>query len=153
MEIDNQIHHVYVLKRPYVDEFLRRMGLHFEIVLFTASLSKYADPVTDVLDKNKVIHHRLFREACCNHRGNFVKDLSQLGRDLKNVIIIDNSPISYMFHPTNAVPITSWFNDANDAELLDLIPFLEDLRMVENVMTVLDSANAGMFVDRWVILL
>ena len=31
---------VYVLKRPYVDEFLRRMGQMFECVLFTASLSK-----------------------------------------------------------------------------------------------------------------
>ena len=137
MEIDNQIHHVYVLKRPHVDEFLRKMAVHFELVLFTASLSKYADPVTDVLDKNRVIRHRLFREACCNHRGNFVKDLSQLGRDLKKVIIIDNSPISYMFHPTNAVPISSWFNDSNDVELLDLIPFLEELTLVDNVMTAL----------------
>lgn len=143
VEIDNQIHYVYVLKRPYVDEFMRRMGLHFEIVLFTASLAKYADPVIDSLDKTKVIRHRLFREACFNHRGNFVKDLSQLGRDLRKVIIVDNSPISYMFHPTNAVPITTWFNDPNDAELLDLIPFLEDLRFVDNVMTVLDSSAAN----------
>ncbi|KAL7991840.1 hypothetical protein Chor_016096 [Crotalus horridus] len=31
---------VYVLKRPHVDEFLRRMGELFECVLFTASLAK-----------------------------------------------------------------------------------------------------------------
>lgn len=31
---------VYVLKRPHVDEFLRKMGELFECVLFTASLSK-----------------------------------------------------------------------------------------------------------------
>lgn len=31
---------VYVLKRPYVDEFLQRMGELFECVLFTASLAK-----------------------------------------------------------------------------------------------------------------
>lgn len=31
---------VYVLKRPYVDKFLRRMGELFECVLFTASLAK-----------------------------------------------------------------------------------------------------------------
>ena len=40
-----------MLKRPYVDEFLQRMGELFECVLFTASLSKYADPVADLLDK------------------------------------------------------------------------------------------------------
>jgi len=64
-----------------------------------------------------------------------------LGRDLKNVIIIDNSPASYIFHPKNAIPCTSWFNDPTDTELLDLIPFLEDLTRVENVMAVLDNKD------------
>jgi TFIIF-interacting CTD phosphatase-like protein len=67
--------------------------------------------------------------------------LSQLGRDLRHTIIIDNSPASYILHPTNAVPITSWFNDPHDTELLDMIPFLEDLRDVDDVTVVLDSAN------------
>ena len=40
VEIDNVIHQVYVLKRPYVDEFLLRMGELYECVLFTASLAK-----------------------------------------------------------------------------------------------------------------
>jgi len=31
---------VYVLKRPYVDEFLQKMGEMFECILFTASLAK-----------------------------------------------------------------------------------------------------------------
>jgi len=31
---------VYVLKRPYVDEYLQKMGELFECVLFTASLAK-----------------------------------------------------------------------------------------------------------------
>uniref|UniRef100_A0A3Q2XFG3 Mitochondrial import inner membrane translocase subunit TIM50 n=1 Tax=Haplochromis burtoni TaxID=8153 RepID=A0A3Q2XFG3_HAPBU len=40
VEIDGTIHQVYVLKRPHVDEFLKRMGELFECVLFTASLAK-----------------------------------------------------------------------------------------------------------------
>lgn len=35
---------VYVLKRPHVDEFLKRMGELFECVLFTASLAKVGHP-------------------------------------------------------------------------------------------------------------
>ncbi|XP_026517907.1 CTD small phosphatase-like protein, partial [Terrapene carolina triunguis] len=93
---------VYVLKRPYVDEFLRRMGELFECVLFTASLAKYADPVADLLDKWGAFRARLFRESCVFHRGNYVKDLSRLGRDLSRIIIVDNSPASYIFHPDNA---------------------------------------------------
>lgn len=139
VEIDNTIHQVYVLKRPGVDQFLKTMADRFELVVFTASLAKYADPVLDLLDKERVVGARLFREACSNHKGNYVKDLSRLGRDIRHVIIIDNSPASYMFHPENAVPIDSWFDDENDTELLDLIPFLEDMTKVDNVTSVLDT--------------
>jgi len=31
------------------------------------------------------------------------QDLSRLGRDLSQVVIIDNSPASYVLHPENAV--------------------------------------------------
>lgn len=51
VEIDGAVHQVYVLKRPHVDEFLRRCGELYECVLFTASLAKYADPVADLLDR------------------------------------------------------------------------------------------------------
>ncbi|KAG0308600.1 hypothetical protein BGZ98_007454 [Dissophora globulifera] len=141
VEIDNQSHNVYVIKRPGVDTFLQKMGELYEVVIFTASLSKYADPVLDMLDIHKVIKHRLFRESCFNHKGNYVKDLSVIGRDLKNTIIIDNSPASYIFHQTNAVPISSWFNDPHDTELLDLIPFLADMTVVNDVNPILDMAN------------
>jgi len=141
VQIENQVHNVYVLKRPGVDEFLRSMGEIYEIAIFTASVGKYADPVLDTLDKYKVIRHRLFREACIHYKGNYVKDLSQLGRNLKHVIILDNSPASYIFHPTNAIPVTSWFNDMEDNELYELIPFLMDLKKVDNVTLVLDSNN------------
>lgn len=103
VEIDGTLHKVYVLKRPHVDEFLKRMGQIYECVLFTASLAKYADPVADLLDKENIFKARLFRESCAFYRGNYVKDLSRLGRDLSRVIIIDNSPASYIFHPDNAV--------------------------------------------------
>jgi RNA polymerase II subunit A small phosphatase-like protein len=40
VEIENQYHNVYVLKRPGVDEFLKIMGQLYEIVVFTASVAK-----------------------------------------------------------------------------------------------------------------
>lgn len=50
-----------------------------------------------------VFRARLFRESCVYHGGNYVKDLNKLGRDLKKIVIVDNSPASYIFHPENAV--------------------------------------------------
>uniref|UniRef100_V9L4X5 protein-serine/threonine phosphatase n=1 Tax=Callorhinchus milii TaxID=7868 RepID=V9L4X5_CALMI len=137
VEIEGTIHQVYVLKRPYVDDFLSRMGELFECVLFTASLAKYADPVTDLLDKWGVFRTRLFRESCVFHQGNYVKDLSRLGRDLNKIIIVDNSPASYVFHPGNAVPVMSWFDDMSDTELQDLIPFFEGLSKEDDVYSML----------------
>ncbi|KAG2198447.1 hypothetical protein INT47_004434 [Mucor saturninus] len=139
VEIDNQYHNVYVLKRPGVDEFMRKMGEKYEIVVFTASLAKYADPVLDMLDIHKVVKHRLFRESCFNHKGTYVKDLSQLGRELASTLILDNSPASYIFHTSNAVPVSTWFNDPHDTELTDLVAFLEDLTVVDDVQLVLDN--------------
>ena len=40
------------------------------------------------------------------------QDLSRLGRDLGQVVIIDNSPASYIFHPDNAVS-TRPLNNSN----------------------------------------
>jgi len=137
IELEGVIHRVYVLKRPGVDNFLRVVGAKFEVIVFTASLAKYADPLLDILDRGKVIKTRLFREACVHHYGNYVKDLSHLGRKLESTIIIDNSPFSYMFQPDNAIPISSWFNDKNDRQLYDLLPYLDSILQVDDVCTVL----------------
>lgn len=142
VEIEGTTHQVYVLKRPHVDEFLRRMGELFECVLFTASLAKYADPVTDLLDRCGVFRARLFREACVFHQGCYVKDLSRLGRDLRKTVILDNSPASYIFHPENAVPVQSWFDDMADTELLNLIPVFEELSGADDVYTSLGQLRA-----------
>lgn len=99
----------------------------------------------DTFDIHRTVQHRLFRESCFHYKGTYVKDLSQLGRELGQVIILDNSPASYIFHTANAVPVSSWFNDLHDSELVDLIPFLEDLSTVDNITDILDNTIPGPF--------
>lgn len=141
IELEGRSHQVYVRKRPYVDEFLAEVAKKFEIVIFTASLSKYADPLLDILDPAGVVQSRLFREDCVQHYGNFVKDLTHLGRGLANTIIVDNSPFSYMFQPDNAVPIGSWFDDRSDRQLEALLPFLDELADAEDVVPLLKDKD------------
>ncbi|CAF1592057.1 unnamed protein product [Rotaria magnacalcarata] len=141
VEIDGQLHQIYVTKRPHVDEFLSRVGELYECVLFTASLAKYADPVADLLDPKRIFRSRLFRESCTYYNGNYIKDLSRLGRNIRKVIIIDNSPLSYLFHQDNAVPVTSWFDDMHDTELLTLIPIFERLASVGDVIPALQDIH------------
>jgi TFIIF-interacting CTD phosphatase-like protein len=72
-----------------VDEFLANMAKFYEIIIFTASLSKYADPLIDILDKDKVCSFRLFRESCTMINGFYVKELKRINRNLKNIILLD----------------------------------------------------------------
>lgn len=87
--IEGGNYNVYVKIRPGLDEFLEEVAEYYEVVVFTASMAKYADPVLDRIDKRGCISHRLFREHCVMHRGAYVKDLARLGRDLTNVVIVD----------------------------------------------------------------
>jgi RNA polymerase II subunit A small phosphatase-like protein len=127
------VHYVYVAKRPGVDEFLEVLAEHYELVIYTASLNKYADPLLDLLDKKKCIRSRLFREHCVHYDGSYVKDLSIIDRDLKQSIIIDNSPSSYIFQPENAIGCSSFIDDPQDRELDQIMRFLISIKDIDDV--------------------
>ena len=48
----------------------------------------------NMMDPQGFSQGRLFREHCTFVNGVFVKDMAQLGRNMKDAIIIDNSPTS-----------------------------------------------------------
>lgn len=127
------MHFVYVIKRPGVDEFLVDMAKKYEVVVYTASLNKYADPLLDLLDPHKTISARLFRESCVYFEGSYVKDLSLLNRDLSQTIIVDNSAASYIFHPENAIDCSSFIDDPSDRELRQIASFLDGIKDVKDV--------------------
>lgn len=150
------------------------------MLIYTASLSKYADPLLDKLDIHKVALEwtsismmsfsfldqiRSSRTDCsenivsfmtarnnfwiivsflkmlsfASNEGHYVKDLSLLGRDIKQTIIVDNSPMSYTFHPgtiksvsfvaptnvpnlsENAIDCGSFIDDPSDVEMWQVI--------------------------------
>ncbi|MBW0500786.1 hypothetical protein O181_040501 [Austropuccinia psidii MF-1] len=125
------VYHVY--KRPWVDFFLKTVSSWYTVVIFTASMREYADPVIDWLDQGRgLIDARLFRESCTNIKGSYVKDLTIVERDLSKVCLVDNSPISYGLHQANAIPIEGWLNDPSDEGLLELLPMLDSLRFTKD---------------------
>ena len=87
----------------------------------------------DQMDPKRYSTKRLFREHCSFVNGVFVKDMSQLGRHMKDAMIIDNSPTSYMLQPECGLPIVSWYDDPNDKALYEYIPMLIELSKVNDV--------------------
>lgn len=115
----------YVHKRPYCDDFLKKVwsliwfdmvvlkmsqvSKWYNLVIFTASVQEYADPVIDWLEvERKYFAGRYYRQHCTFRNGAYIKDLAQVEPDLSKVMILDNSPLSYIFHPGEIVPMALW---------------------------------------------
>jgi CTD nuclear envelope phosphatase 1 len=119
-------------------------------------VQEYADPVIDWLEvERKYFAGRYYRQHCTFRNGAYIKDLAQVEPDLSKVMILDNSPMSYIFHEgepppklpscfapantclDNAIPIEGWISDPTDNDLLHLIPLLEGLQYTTDVRALL----------------
>ena len=127
--------------RPGAEEFLKAVADLYEVVLFTASTKYYADIVVNEIDKTRAIKYRLYRESCSLVGGCKIKDLSLIGRDLKRTIIVDNSDVAYLYHPYNAISITSWYDDKKDDELFKIMDVLTKSYRVTRVYEILSDIN------------
>ncbi|OHT03861.1 NLI interacting factor-like phosphatase family protein [Tritrichomonas foetus] len=138
--IDEISYDVYIQKRPFVDQFLSECFKHFFVVIFTASLPQYANPIIDVICPNLPASQRLFRESCTFCEGLFVKDLTIFKVPLDRVIIVDNNPCSFLMHPANAILSITWEGDREDWELRDyILPLLMKCENAPDVRKVLAS--------------
>ncbi|KAL5221378.1 hypothetical protein ABZP36_026091 [Zizania latifolia] len=135
---DMKEHMVYVRKRPHLHMFLQKMAEMFEIVIFTASQSVYADQLLDTLDpEKKMFSRRYFWESCAFTNTGYMKDLTVVGVDFAKVVIIDNTPQVFQLQVNNGIPIESWFNNPSDEALPQLIPFLETLAFADDVRPII----------------
>ena len=141
LEVDFEgiMYNIYVLVRPSAREFLINLSKYFELIIFTASIPKYASPLLDILDKDNNIKHRLYREQCTFINGLYIKDLKRLNRPLKDLIIVDNSPLAYAFNEENGLPIKTWYDDYTDDELNKISPLLIFLSKVDDVRAYINN--------------
>jgi hypothetical protein len=73
----------------------------------------------------------------------YIKDLSIINRDLKDVIIIDNYTYSYLNHSSNGLPIKSWIGDPTDRELEKMWTVIEKLNQVDDVREIIPKFVLG----------
>ena len=124
---------IYINFRPGAKDFIRKMNKFYELIIFTASKPEYANPIINLIDERQLCSHKLFRDHCSLFNKKLIKDLTKLGRDLKDIIIVDNTPSVYSLNKENGIPIPTWFEDKRDRELYNLMPILEFLSEVPDV--------------------
>jgi CTD small phosphatase-like protein 2 len=112
------------------------LSQYYEIVVFTAAEQDYADAILDILDTENLINKRLYRQHCINIDDKyFVKDLRIIDdRDMKDMVLVDNSILSMAFNIENGIPVAPFYNYMkNDEELLFLHSYLDELYHVDDV--------------------
>jgi len=108
-------------------------GFKYDLICYTASISHYANAVLDLLDKNNELFAlRLYRENCVQTSIDkdkiYIKDLRIFKNvDPRDMIIIDNSILSFAFHIDNGIPILPYYSNKNDRELIYLGHYLGSL--------------------------
>uniref|UniRef100_A0A6N2KPU5 Mitochondrial import inner membrane translocase subunit TIM50 n=2 Tax=Salix viminalis TaxID=40686 RepID=A0A6N2KPU5_SALVM len=118
-----RINYVTVFERPGLKEFLKQIGEFADLILFTAGLEGYARPLFDRIDVENRFSQRLYRPSTVSTEyREHVKDLSCLSKDLSRVVIVDNSPFSFLLQPLNGIPCVPFSARLPyDEQLLDVV--------------------------------
>ncbi|KAL4434562.1 hypothetical protein ABPG74_007346 [Tetrahymena malaccensis] len=112
------------------------MSQFWDIYIFTASSSTYAEAIINFIDPSrKYINGILNRSNCMETKnGFFIKDLRIVsGSDLRYTILVDNLSHSFGFQIDNGVPILEWHNDKKDTELKHLMNYLVQAAQSDDV--------------------
>ena len=117
--------------RPHWEQALDIIKDKYHIIAYTASHESYADSVLNFLDPDKkYFEYRLYRSHCVlcvvDEMKFYVKDLGILDEccNIKDVVLIDNSVLSFAYHLDNGIPISPFYDSKIDYELLDISNFL-----------------------------
>ena len=131
--------------RPNFEKSILKIKEKYHVIMFTASLQKYADAVMDEIDPTgSLFEYRLYRNNCTQIKVDnqiyYIKDLRVLKNiSLDDIVIIDNSVLSFAFHFDNGIPILPYYRGDDEIEMKSLVKLLDNLADVPQIKTKLRS--------------
>ncbi len=133
---------MYIKFRPYLREFLDDMKELYEIVIYTSADKDYADRILDFIEgkDKKYFEHRLYCEQCLIKEGSYIfKHLELLcsNRQLKDILIVDNSVKNFGLFVRNGVPITDYNGCDTDYQLAYLGNYLRMIAGEDDVRNII----------------
>lgn len=132
----------FITLRPYLLEFLQEVQKHYNLILFTASESAYAEQILKILDpENKFFIIRLYKQNCVFiQNGVYLKLLSFLHNlDKQKCLFVDSAPFHLYENLDNGLPIIPFLGEEDDCELQKLAQFLREIKDESNYQTSLST--------------
>lgn len=118
-----------IIFRPGLIQFLNKIFPLFDLILWTIAKKDYADEMINNIEKDKkYFTARLYRDHASYKNNIYVKDLSNLGRPLDKIIIIDDKESNFSLQRSNGILIRPFHGTKkecqNDYVLMDLYNIL-----------------------------
>jgi RNA polymerase II subunit A small phosphatase-like protein len=138
--------------RPGIDELLAFLKEHFEAVVWTAGVKAYAQAVVKNIDKTNAIQHCVYRhKKWFTGVAGYNKDLTLLGRDMANTIIIENTPDCLRGNEGNGILVADYEGgELADDTLYCILALLKDLVELRktNPVSALEYVSTSRFLTR-----
>ena len=114
-----------LILRPGLINFLKKMKQIYELILFSFTLPEYTLPILRVIEENeKFFEHILYVQNAKYYKGDYVKSISNIGRNIKECIIIDDIAKMFKNNIDNGICIK---------------PFLGDIKEDKNTLQILGN--------------
>ena len=107
--------------RPGLLHFLKSLKPFYEIITFTTNTKEYSEVIINEIESGKkIFDYNLYREHSALVGKEFVKDISRIGRNIKNIIIVDDQSKNFRLNKENGILIYPFFGDDDDNVLYEL---------------------------------
>lgn len=107
-----------------MDKFLEESSKYYNIIIYTDKAQEYSDAVIDMIDKNKVIYKRFYKQHCMIMGGAFIKEITIVNKDLSRSVLIDNCSTGISLNKDNSFLIKSFKGDDDDDLLIEYLVVL-----------------------------
>ncbi|HNW50693.1 MAG TPA: HAD family hydrolase [Prolixibacteraceae bacterium] len=149
---DFRIFHYFVVKRPYLDQFLDECSRDFRLAVWSSSSDDYAERMVEkifppgikpafVWGRSKATFRPVNGSDDFSCQGfshyDFVKRLRKikpLGYSLERTLMVDDTPHKLIENYGNAIYIKEFNGEKDDEELLFLLNYLQTIKECPNVL-------------------
>lgn len=144
---ENKVTTYYGWKRPGLDEFLSWCIQNVTLGFWTAATPSYAEEVLRAILPIGFTPFLVYTEPQCTFRAKGKKTLTvkrlkkiwghtsrpKYGFRKEHILVVDDTPSTYMHNYGNALPIVSWYGDTDDTALYEIWQQVEECLPLRNV--------------------